>query len=781
MIQTKRIATTVSVAVAFCLASFLIDTGDLVPFAEKAQVARVAVAQTFNISPGALFDSAYTKIRDGYVDRTFNGQDWSRWKDRYNGKLKTMEDSHKAIQTMLASLGDPYTRFLSKEAFDEEKNQISAKLYGVGMQLGMSKEHKVVVIAPIEDTPAYRAGVSPGDEVSEIDGKSIKGQALDEVVKQIRGPLGTKVSLTLLRQAKPVTINLVRAEVPIKAVANATMLPDNIGYIRLDSFISQKATDEMNTALSQLSKADGLIIDLRNNPGGLLANAIDISNQFLPSGVIVSTIDADGQKASQVASGRQTVHQPLVILVNGGSASASEIFSAAMRDNGRAKIVGQTTFGKGLVQAIQKLEDGSGMNITIAKYVTPTDEDIHKKGIKPDFEVALSDDDYKAGKGPWWVDVNLSSFKHAPTDGKDIQLNKAIEVLTGKTVETASNNSNTTIAGSTTIAPPAVPDPPPKSTKEPATSASSSSEPQSSSSTSAINRPVRDKWALVIGISKFANPSYNLKYASKDARDFYNFLVNEANFKKDHVLMLLDERATRSSIMSAFGDNYLPAVTQDGDLVVVYVSTHGTPAKVDKGGRNYIVAHDTDVNALYATGVDMDELYRRIREGVKTDRALIVMDTCFSGAGIPGSKALGGAANFDAAEIAQGCGRLVITSSSPNEKSWESRVTPNGIFTKYLLQALRANNKKADVRGAFSTLQQNVQWEVQNAFREKQTPQLGGNWEGRDLILSVPATAPRQVFNPDLLKMMQESCEAPPKTLEPATKAKPPTPAPRKK
>lgn len=457
MIETKRIATTLSVAIAFCLASFLADTGDLVPFAPQEQTARVAAAQSLSISPGALFESAYAKIRDGYVDRTFNGQDWSRWKDRYQGKLKTMDDSHKAIETMLASLGDPYTRFLSKEAFDEEKTQINAKLYGVGMQLGMNKEHKVVVITPLEDTPAYRAGVSPGDEVSEVDGKSIKGQALDEVVKQIRGPLGSKVSLTLLRQAKPITLNLVRAEVPIKAVTKAVTLKDNIGYIRLDSFISQKATDEMNNALNELSKTDGLIIDLRNNPGGLLANAIDISNQFLPSGVIVSTIDADGQKASQVASGRQTVHQPLVLLVNGGSASASEIFSAAMRDNGRGKIVGQTTFGKGLVQAIQKLEDGSGMNITIAKYVTPTDEDIHKKGIKPDFEVLVSDDDFKAGKGPWWIDPSFTNFKHAPTDGKDIQLNKAIEVLTGKPVVTAPTTSSTTSASAAAVNPPATP------------------------------------------------------------------------------------------------------------------------------------------------------------------------------------------------------------------------------------------------------------------------------------------------------------------------------------
>lgn len=277
----------------------------------------------------------------------------------------------------------------------------------------------------------------------------------------------------------------------------------------------------------------------------------------------------------------------------------------------------------------------------------------------------------------------------------------------------------------------------------------------SPSNNAMVNRPVKDKWALVIGISKFANPKYNLDFAAKDARDFYDFLVKEANFKEDHVLLLLDEKATRENIMSAFGDNFLPAVSQEDDLVVVYMSTHGTPSKRDKGGRNYIVAHDTDTARLYATGVDMNELYRRIREGVKTDRALIVMDTCFSGAGVPGAKALNVADNFDAQEVAQGCGRLVITSSSPNERSWESKVSNNSVFTKYLLEALRSNNRKVDVKSAFKTVQERVSWEVQNAFGEKQTPQLGGEWEGKELILTIPAMAPRPMLNNDLLKIMQ--------------------------
>lgn len=268
--------------------------------------------------------------------------------------------------------------------------------------------------------------------------------------------------------------------------------------------------------------------------------------------------------------------------------------------------------------------------------------------------------------------------------------------------------------------------------------------------------PIRDKWALIIGISNFRNPDYNLKVAAKDAQDFCNYLVNEANFKRDHVLMLLNEKATRENIMTAFGDQFLPAVCEPGDMIVVYVSTHGTPKTQDKGGRNYIVAYDTDASKLYATGVDMDELYKRIREGVKTDRALIVLDTCYSGAGVPGSRGLHRGDNFDANEVAQGCGQLVISSSSPNERSWESRVSPNGVFTKYLVETLR-EKKGTDVKTAFAEVQKKVEWEVKSVFGEKQTPQLGGNWQGKELILSLPPTESRPVLNPELLQLINSA------------------------
>lgn len=338
----------------------------------------------------------------------------------------------------------------------------------------------------------------------------------------------------------------------------------------------------------------------------------------------------------------------------------------------------------------------------------------------------------------------------AQTHGCDIVLSKATNIPgTDITDDTIARLINPSIA----------------STSQPSTTAPvrSTSQTQSTSATPATpasadsNRPVKDKWALVVGISKFQRPEYNLKYAAKDATDFYNYLINEGNFKKDHVLLLLNEQATRVNIMNAFGDQFLPAVSEDGDLVVIFVSTHGTPAAKDKGGRNYIVAHDTVIDQLYSTGVDMDELSNRIKEGVKTNRALIVMDTCFSGAGIPGAKALNAYDNFDASKVAQGCGRLVITSSSPNERSWESQVSQNGIFTKYLLQSLRENSGRVDLKSAFEKTRNKVQWEVKSAFGQTQTPQLGGAWEGNALILSAPATQTREIFNPALSELIRKN------------------------
>ncbi|MBC8000906.1 MAG: S41 family peptidase [Leptolyngbya sp.] len=386
----------------------------------------IAQAPSPSVSPVLLYNKVWRIINDSFYEKSFGGQDFSRWEHHYDTKIKTKDDAYKAIETMLASLGDPYTRFLNPDAFTDERNQISAHLYGVGIQLAMSEQKKIVVISPIAGSPAATAGVLPGDEIIEVDGEMVAGQPLDSVVKKIRGPIDTKVSLTMLRDGKRVIVPLKRAEINIKAVTKAIILPGNIGYIRLDSFISLKAPEELKDALTKVEKADALILDLRSNPGGLLDNSVQIANMFLKGGVIVSTVDSSGHKASTIARGTPIIEKPVITLINGSSASASEILSAALKDNNRSVLVGEKSFGKGLVQAIQKLDDGSGMNFSIAKYLTAGGKDIHKLGIEPNVKIAVVPEDYKKGLGPWWIDPTFKRFNREPTDGYDLQLLRAI-------------------------------------------------------------------------------------------------------------------------------------------------------------------------------------------------------------------------------------------------------------------------------------------------------------------------------------------------------------------
>ena len=434
------------ILIIFCLIFYSNSQSKNAKAGIESTPAAIVEAEDSKISPEELYQKVWELIKKDYVDQTFNGQDWSIWENRYKGKLKTLADAHKAIETMLVSLGDRYTRFLSKKDFDDEKQAINAKLTGIGIQIGLDKSQRLIVIAPIEGTPAYKAGLMPSDEITEINGTSTKGISVEEAATQIKGPIGTQVTLTILRRNETLKRTITRAEISIKAIAKgqAKIIKNNIAYIRLNSFISQEATKEMKEALKQFEKADGLIIDLRDNPGGLLTNAIEISDLFLSDGVIVSTVDRDGYIQSVTADDKVATNKPVVILANENSASASEILSGALKDNQRAKVVGSKTFGKGLVQGINKLDDGSGVNVTIAKYLTPAKIDINQLGIKPDIEVKLSIDDYKASKGPWFSDPNNLPSKRKPDDGKDAQLTKGIEVIK-EMIKTANNTAKASL------------------------------------------------------------------------------------------------------------------------------------------------------------------------------------------------------------------------------------------------------------------------------------------------------------------------------------------------
>lgn len=346
----------------------------------------------------ALYDQVWRLINTKYVDSTNNMQDWSKWRRKYDKYMQTDEDSYVAIRTMLASLDDQYTRFLDPKEFAEETSSIKGSLKGVGIQIG-TRDGKLMVIAPLEDTPAEKAGILADDEIMEIDGESTAGMTVDKAADRIRGEEGTSVTLVIKRNGELKTFNIKRQEIELKAVTtkvpNDTKLNPQVGYIRLSSFISKHAASEFEKAILKQTDKKGYIIDLRSNPGGLLTNAVLISNMFLSNKVVVSTVDRDGYKDTLRTLKPILTDKPLVILINKGSASASEITSGALHDNGRAVLIGEQSFGKGLVQEINKLSDGSGVNITIQKYYTPNGTDINKKGITPDIVVELTEDNIK--------------------------------------------------------------------------------------------------------------------------------------------------------------------------------------------------------------------------------------------------------------------------------------------------------------------------------------------------------------------------------------------------
>jgi hypothetical protein len=259
-----------------------------------------------------------------------------------------------------------------------------------------------------------------------------------------------------------------------------------------------------------------------------------------------------------------------------------------------------------------------------------------------------------------------------------------------------------------------------------------------------VNAPIEDKWAFLVGISEFQKPEINLRYSAKDAKDLYSYLVNEAHFAPDHVKLLLNKEATKERVMAEIGDKWLPKLARPNDLVLIFISTHGSPSQVDLEGLNYLVMYNTDPDSLYATGLPLQDLASAIKHRVHSNRIIVVVDACHSGAANT-AKDMKRVANIDSKALLQGTGQLVICSSQPDQVSWESKRYENGVFTHQLIEALRSHFGKATLSQAFEQLQDSVQSEVLQDRRELQTAVLKSKWRGNELILSTPATKPHAI------------------------------------
>ncbi len=363
--------------------------GELVPILNEAK-SNPEMADT--MEPLSTFWEVLVRLKASYVDPI---------KD--DTKL-----TYGAIEGMLKTLGDPYTRFMPPDTYKNFRTESEGSFEGIGAVLGVSNKDKPeesypLVLKPFEGGPAQKAGLKMNDIILKVDGKPTKGKVLDEVVRWIRGPRGSKVVLTIKRKGepKPLEITIIRQRVNLPTVEHE--VKEGIGLIRLYSF-NEHAVDELDKALSDLQAkhVKGIILDLRDNPGGLLKAAVGVASRFIASGPIVY-VEERGNNETVLKVVPTSIHEyslPMAVLVNKGSASASEIVSGALQDSGRAVLVGETTFGKGLVQTVIPLRDGSAVAITTARYLTPHKRDINHKGIQPDYEVKLTEADLKAERDP---------------------------------------------------------------------------------------------------------------------------------------------------------------------------------------------------------------------------------------------------------------------------------------------------------------------------------------------------------------------------------------------
>lgn len=338
-----------------------------------------------------LLLQAWRYVSQAYVDETFNHQNWWLIRQKFLKRpLKTRDEAYEAVGEMLALLDDPYTRLLRPEQYRSLKVSTSGELSGFGLQINVNPEVDVLeVILPLPGSPAEAAGIEAKDQILAIDGIDTRNIGLEEAAARMRGKKGSTVSLTVKSPKTDTvrTVKVTRDTIALNPVYDKLdeKNGEKVGYIRLNQF-SANAKTEIIKSLNQLQKqgADRYVLDLRNNPGGLLQAGIEIARLWLDQETIVYTVNRQGIFESYSAVGQPLTDAPLVVLVNQATASASEILAGALQDNGRAMLVGEKTFGKGLIQSLFELPDGAGMAVTVAKYETPLHHDINKLGIMPD-------------------------------------------------------------------------------------------------------------------------------------------------------------------------------------------------------------------------------------------------------------------------------------------------------------------------------------------------------------------------------------------------------------
>jgi carboxyl-terminal processing protease len=396
-------------------------------------------------SPKAIVDEAWQIVNREYVDGTFNRLDWQKTRmELLKRNYKNRQEAYVAIRTTLKKLGDPYTRFMDPQQFQSLNNQTSGEMSGVGIKLEANpRTQQLVVAEAIENSPASKAGIKAGDAIVAIDGKSTKNMTLEGAISLIRGEIGKAITLKIARGSlRPFDIALTRAQIEVSSVFSEVKQEGRlkVGYIRLSEF-SSHSSEQMQKAIKDLNskQVNAFVLDMRGNPGGLLQASVEIARMWLDNGTIVKTVDRKGGNEDFRAVQGALTQLPMAVLVDGNSASASEILAGALKDNRRAQIVGAQTFGKALVQSVHSLSDGSGMAVTVAHYYTPNGTDIGHKGVTPDVKVDLNFMEQK----------NLAESPSLLGSNKDPQYLRAIAVLQPKNMASPINPNKVPAVSST--------------------------------------------------------------------------------------------------------------------------------------------------------------------------------------------------------------------------------------------------------------------------------------------------------------------------------------------
>jgi len=376
----------------------------------RSKVEKITAIKTDEKLDLEMFWNIFAILQERYADQ---------------GKLKPEKMLYGAIKGMVASLEDPYTYFLTPKENQKSKDDLGGKYEGIGAELGM-RDNKIVVVTPLENSPAEKAGLKAGDIIIAVDGESIKGWTITQAVNNIRGPKGEIVTLTILRNEKSQKIKIKRDQIKIKSVKLSYKKEkeckkncSQIAYLKVSQF-GDTTNQEWDRAVLEVKnkwkqgEIKGLALDVRSNPGGYLEGSVYLASEFLPNQklIVKQEYASDPTKEYRVQRAGLLLDIPMVVLINEGSASASEILAGALRDHDRAKLIGKKSFGKGSIQEALDLEDGTGLHITIAKWVLPNGDWINSKGIKPNYEVE-----------------NKIQEGNTIEDDTDSQLNKAIEVL----------------------------------------------------------------------------------------------------------------------------------------------------------------------------------------------------------------------------------------------------------------------------------------------------------------------------------------------------------------